>query len=140
MVLGVTADGIESGVIEEGRAAQPALTRRLLGWEIAVVLAVSLGGSALYAIINLIGSLTAVKPLHKQQALLVGSFAPGRPWLDLALQLTSVLVTLAPVALVFYLLARDGEGPAAMGLDLAHPAQDAARGALLAALIGGSGL
>jgi membrane protease YdiL (CAAX protease family) len=132
--------GYSPGVIPQSQAALPPLTRRLLGWEIIVVFAVSLGGSALFAIINLIGSLTAPKALHQQQALLVGSLAPGRPWLDLALQLANVLVALAPVALVFYLFARDGEGPAAMGLDAAHPAQDAARGALLAAAIGGSGL
>jgi membrane protease YdiL (CAAX protease family) len=127
-------------VIPGQETALPPLTRRLLGWEIIVVFAVSLGGSALFAIINLIGSLTAPKPLHQQQALLVGSLAPGRPLLDLALQLASILTTLAPVALVFYLLAREGEGPAALGLDTAHPGQDTARGALLAAVIGGTGL
>lgn len=121
-------------------AGLPSLTRRLLGWEIVVVFAVSLGGSALFAVIRLIGSLTARQPLHKQQALIVGSLAPGRPLLDLVLQLASILVTLAPVALVFYLMARSGEPPSAMGLDPARPGQDAARGAILAALIGGTGL
>ena len=71
--------------------------RRLLGWEIVVVFAVSLGASALLAIISLIGSLTARKALGHQQALLVGSLAPGRPLLDLSLQLANILVTLAPV-------------------------------------------
>jgi len=117
------------------------LTRRLIGWEIVVVFGVSLGASALFAIINLIGSLTAAKALGKQQALLVGSLAPGRPWLDLTLQLASILTTLVPVALVFYLLAREGETPSsAMGLDATEPGRDLARGAILAALIGGSGL
>ncbi len=127
-------------MISEPQAEVPPLTRRLLGWEIIVVFAVSLGSSAVYAIIDLIGSLTAAKSLSKQQALLVGSFAPGRPLLDLTLQLTSIVFTLAPVALVFYLMARDGEGPSAMGLDARHPAQDMLRGAALAALIGGTGL
>ena len=117
------------------------LTRRLIGWEIIIVFGVSLGASALFAIINLIGSLTAKQSLGKQQALLVGSLAPGRPWLDLALQLASILTTLVPVALVFYLLAREGETPSsAMGLDASQPGRDLARGAVLAALIGGSGL
>jgi membrane protease YdiL (CAAX protease family) len=117
------------------------LTRRLLGWEIVIVFALSLGASALFAIINLIGSLTAGKSLGKQQALLVGSLAPGRPWLDLVLQLANIATTLAPVALVFYLLAREGETPSsAMGLDAREPARDLARGAVLAAVIGGSGL
>jgi membrane protease YdiL (CAAX protease family) len=112
----------------------------MLGWEIIIVFAVSLGGSALFAVINLIGSLTAPKALASQSAVLVGSLAPGRPLLDLTLQLASILTTLAPVALVFYLLAREGEGPSALGLDLTRPASDIARGAVLAAVIGGSGL
>src|SRR5437879_11231288 len=112
----------------------------MLGWEIIVVFSVSLGASALFAIINLIGSLTAPKALRQQQALLVGSLAPGRPLLDLTLQLANILVALAPVALVFYLLAREGEGPGALGIDTTSPASDVFRGAVLAALIGGSGL
>lgn len=55
------------------------LTRRLIGWEIIIVFGVSLGASALFAIINLIGSLTANRALGKQQALLVGSLAPAGP-------------------------------------------------------------
>jgi membrane protease YdiL (CAAX protease family) len=118
----------------------PPVTRRLLGWEIVVVFAVSLGGSALFSVIGLIGSLTAHKALGHQQAILNGSMAPGRPLLDLSLQLASIAVSLAPVALVFYLMARSGEPPSAMGLDTSRPASDAARGAALAAVIGGLGL
>jgi membrane protease YdiL (CAAX protease family) len=121
-------------------ATLPPLTRRMLGWEIIVVFSVSLGANALFAIINLIGSLTAPKALRQQQALLVGSLAPGRPLLDLTLQLANILVALAPVALVFYLLAREGEGPGALGIDTTSPASDVLRGAVLAALIGVSGL
>ena len=112
----------------------------MLGWEIVVVFAVSLGANSLFALINLIGSLTAPKALRQQQALLVGSLAPGRPLLDLTLQLASIVTTLAPVALVFYLLAREGEGPSALGIDTKHPASDVFRGAVLAAVIGGTGL
>ena len=121
-------------------AGLPPLTRRLLGWEIVVVFAVSLGRSALLAAISLIGSVTAHKALGRQQALLVGSLAPGRPLLDLSLQLANILLSLAPVALVFYLLARSGESPSAIGLDTTRPASDLARGAVLAAVIGGLGL
>jgi len=121
-------------------ATLPPLTRRMLGWEIIVVFAVSLGASALFAVINLIGSLTAPKALRQQQALLVGSLAPGRPLLDLTLQLANIITTIAPVALVFYLLAREGEGPSALGIDTTRPGSDLARGAALAAIIGGSGL
>jgi membrane protease YdiL (CAAX protease family) len=117
------------------------LTRRLLVWEIVIVFALSLGGSALFAIIDLIASLTASKALGKQQALIVGSLAPDRPLLDLSLQLANLLIGLAPVALVCYLLVREGTTPsAAIGLDAREPGPDLAKGAILAALIGGSGL
>ena len=120
----------------------PPPSARLIRWEIAVVFAVSLGGSALFAVINLIGDLTAPKQsLGQQQALLVGSLAPpDRPLLNLFLQLASIAVTLAPVALVMYLLARAGEGPSDLGLDTRRPVADIARGAALAAVIGGTGL
>ena len=42
--------------------------------------------------------------------------------------------------LVFYLLARSGEGPADIGLDASQPGRDIARGVVLAAVIGGAGL
>src|SRR5262245_50424290 len=112
----------------------------LTRWEIFVVLAVSLGASALNALLSLVGSLLQSKPLAGQQALLVGSLAPFNRWLDLVLQLTSIAENLAPVALVLYLMARSGEPPSVIGLDASQPGKDAGRGAVLAALIGGCGL
>ena len=113
---------------------------RLQRWEIVCVLAVSLGASGVYALVQYIGSLTAPVALSKQQVVVHGTLAPGRPLLDLFLQLTNITLALAPVLLVFYLLARAGEGPSSIGVDLRQPGRDLARGAGLAALIGGSGL
>jgi membrane protease YdiL (CAAX protease family) len=121
---------------ENTRETQP----RMLRWEIVVVFAVSLGASAVYALVQYIGDLTARKSLGKQTATLNGSLAPGRPLLDLFLHLTNITLSLAPVLLVFYLLARAGEGPSAIGIDGRQPARDLLRGAALAAVIGGSGL
>jgi membrane protease YdiL (CAAX protease family) len=109
-------------------------------WEIVAVFAVSLGASGLYALVSLIGSLTAKQSLSKQTATLNGSLAPGRPLLDLIMQLLNITLSLAPVLLVFYLLARAGERPSSIGVDAKEPGRDLARGAVLAALIGGSGL
>jgi membrane protease YdiL (CAAX protease family) len=113
---------------------------RLLRLEIVCVFAVSLGASGLYAFVSFIGSLTARQSLGKQTATLNGSLAPGRPLLDLFLQLTNITLALSPVLLVFYLLARAGEGPRTIGLDATQPARDLGRGAAIAAVIGGSGL
>jgi membrane protease YdiL (CAAX protease family) len=111
----------------------------MIRWELFAVFAVSLGASALNAALNLIGSLLSRQPLSSQQALLVGPLAVNN-WLDLSLQLAGIAESLAPVVLVFYLLARTGERPADMGLDATEPGKDALRGAVLAAVIGGSGL
>src|SRR6266567_5222466 len=113
---------------------------RLQRWEIVAVFAVSLGASGLYALFSFIGSLTAKQSLSKQTATLNGSLAPGRPLLDLSMQLLNITLSLAPVLLVFYLLARAGERPSSIGLDARQPVRDLARGAVLAAVIGGSGL
>ncbi|HWG13251.1 MAG TPA: CPBP family intramembrane glutamic endopeptidase [Streptosporangiaceae bacterium] len=131
-------DGTADGPARAGRWVLP--TRRLLWWEIIAVFAVSLGGSGLYALVQLIGSLTAAKSLGKQSAVLNGSLAPGRPTLDLFLQLTNTLLGVAPVVLALYLIAREGESPSVIGLDGRHKGQDLLRGAVVAAVIGGFGL
>jgi membrane protease YdiL (CAAX protease family) len=113
---------------------------RLQRWEIVAVFAVSLGASGVYALVSYIGSLTAQQSLSKQTATLNGSLAPGRPLLDLFLQLTNITLSLAPVLLVLYLLARAGDRPASIGLDAREPGKDLARGAVIAAVIGGGGL
>jgi membrane protease YdiL (CAAX protease family) len=127
-------------VTQQQEVAAGPLTPRLIRWEIVAVFAVSLGASGLYALVSLIGSLTASQSLSKQQATLNGSLAPGRPTLDLFLQLTSIRITVAPVALVFYLLARNGESRRDLGVDATQPGRDLLKGATLAAVIGGCGL
>jgi membrane protease YdiL (CAAX protease family) len=108
--------------------------------EILLVLALSLGRSGIYSIISFLADLTSGVPLAGQSAVLNDTLAPGRPLLDLVRQVLRILFALAPVALVWYLLVRSGEGLRAIGLDLSQPGRDLARGAGLAALVGGIGL
>jgi membrane protease YdiL (CAAX protease family) len=120
----------------------PELSRRdrvLLRWEIFAVFAVSLGASGVSAFVSLIGSLTARHSLASQSVTLNGSQAPGRPLLDLSLQLVGLASGVAPVVLAFYLLARAND-TRSIGVDGSQPGRDLLRGAGLAALIGGSGL
>jgi membrane protease YdiL (CAAX protease family) len=133
---GAGAGGARAGT---GAAALGLPPPRLLRWEIIAVLAISLGASGLNALLDLIGSLLAPQTLKHQQALLVGPRAVNH-WLDLALQLAGIAEALTPVLLVLYLLARSGERPADLGLDDSQPGTDLARGAALAAIIGGAGL
>ena len=75
-------------------------SRRLLRWEIVTVFAVSLGASGIYALVQYIGSLTAKQTLSKQAVIVHGTLAPGRPLLDLFLQITDITLALAPVLLL----------------------------------------
>ncbi|HXZ63406.1 MAG TPA: CPBP family intramembrane glutamic endopeptidase [Streptosporangiaceae bacterium] len=113
--------------------------RRYLGWEIIAVFGVSLGASALNALLSLVGSLLARQSLASQQALLVGPLATNQTF-DLVLQLVSIAEALMPVVLVLYLMARSGEPPSVMGLDGSQPVRDLVRGVVVAAVIGGAGL
>ncbi len=123
-----------------GCAGRARSRRRLLAHEVCLVLGVSLGASALWAVARYIGDLTAARPVRQQVAELNSSAAPGRPWFDLALQLVGIVTAIVPAFLALHLLVRDGGGPAAIGLDRGRPARDARFGAGLAALVGGSGL
>jgi membrane protease YdiL (CAAX protease family) len=113
--------------------------RRYLGWELVAVFGVSLGASAVNALLSLVGSLLSRQSLSSQQALLVGSLSPNHTF-DLVLQLVGIAEALMPVVLVLYLMARSGESPSVIGLDAREPARDLVRGAVVAAVIGGAGL
>lgn len=108
--------------------------------ELAIVLWVSLGASAVRALLNLVNRLTLEIPLSQQSATIVGSITPDRPALDVAYQLAGIVIALGPVALVWYLLRRSGDGMAGIGLDRAAPGPDLRRGVILAAAVGGVGL
>jgi membrane protease YdiL (CAAX protease family) len=118
------------------------LTRtRVLRTEVLLVLGVSLGASAVYAVVSLLAKLTAAKPLSEQTATLNASQAPGRPWLDLTYQLLGIFFALVPVLLAVHLLNRDHpSGLSLLGLDRWRIAIDLRDGALLAAVIGIPGL
>jgi membrane protease YdiL (CAAX protease family) len=146
---GVVEDVVTDGVVVGDTGADDAVAddlplsgraRLLQWWEIAAVFAVSLGANGLYALLSFIGDLTKHESLSSQATVLNGSQAPGRPLLDLFFQLYSLGSGVAPVLLVFYLLARNGEGPSSIGMDRSQPLRDLLRGAGLAAVIGGCGL
>jgi len=110
--------------------------------EIWIVLGLSLGRSAVYAVVQLVDRLTAGPPLAQQTATLNTSQS-ARPWLDLTYQLLSIGFALVPVALALYLLAAPDGLRATLrriGLDAARPGRDLLAGLGLAAAIGLPGL
>ncbi|QAY63897.1 CPBP family intramembrane metalloprotease [Xylanimonas allomyrinae] len=93
--------------------------RRRIVWEIWILLGLSLGRAAVYAVVNIVARLTEGTPLADQTATLNPSQSP-RPYLDLTYQLLTIGFALVPVALAVYLLAvRPGARPVtrAVGLD-----------------------
>ena len=123
-----------------GTVKRPPVTHRETRFEIAVVLLLSLGQSAVYAVVSLTAKLTAGKPLSEQTATLNPSQSP-RPYLDLTYQLLGIVFALVPVVLALYLLYRDRLDPVrTLGLDLRRPGPDLGWGTALAAAIGIPGL
>jgi membrane protease YdiL (CAAX protease family) len=104
--------------------------------EVVLVLLLSLGASAVYAVVSLVAKLTAGRPLSQQTATLNPSQSP-RPYLDLTYQLLGIFFALIPVLLALYLL---GRARSSLGIDFRRPAADAGWGAALAAAIGLPGL
>jgi membrane protease YdiL (CAAX protease family) len=121
-------------------ARRTSLTRSLLWIEVVLVMSVSLGRSGVYALVNLIATWTAPGGLSEQHAVLNGSRAPGREWLDLSLQLLAILFSLVPAFLAGYLLVRDGADLRLLWFDRRRLGPDTIRGLVLAAVVGGTGL
>ena len=108
--------------------------------EVGVVLALSLGASAVYSIISLLAKLTADTGLSNQTATLNPQLSE-RQWLDFSYQFLGIALGLAPVALVLYLLWEKKKSPFDLiGLNLNEPGRDILRGTWIAALIGIPGL
>lgn len=116
--------------------------RTWLRVEVIVVLALSLGRSAVYSLIELVQALAA-GPLSGQSTSLNSSLQEN-PWLDLLQQLLSIVFTLTPVALVVLLLALSAgtfaQALRDLGVDLGRPGKDLAWGLALTAGIGLPGL
>jgi membrane protease YdiL (CAAX protease family) len=116
--------------------------RRRAGWEIVIVLGLSLGASAVYAVIDLVGKLTEPGKLSDQTATLNDSVTP-RPLLDLTYQLAGIAFAMVPVALVIYLMSEGGRSAVRrLGLVTTRPEwpRDLTWGVGLAAVIGLPGL
>ncbi|QCR20663.1 CPBP family intramembrane glutamic endopeptidase [Agrococcus sp. SGAir0287] len=121
--------------------AEPLVGSRRSRWvEIACVLLVSLGASAIWSIIQIADLATRPEPIG-DQVVALNPTRSDRPWLDLAYQLTGHLLDLVPVVLVCWLLWRARRPHLArLGITFDRPARDAGWGAVLLLVIGIPGL
>lgn len=108
--------------------------------EIAIVLGLSLGSSAVYSIVSLIRKLSQTEALNAQKAVINQPLA-DQPLFDLIYQLLGIFFGLVPVVLVFWLLAKPGLSAfSQLGFNFTEPGKDLLRGFGLAAIIGIPGL
>ena len=117
-----------------------ALSRGKLWAEISIVLALSLGASAIYSIVSITNRLTRVEPLSQQTATLNSSLS-SRPTFDLIYQLLGITFDLAPVVLAAFLLwSATKPRLARLGIDFTRPGRDSLSGVTLALAIGIPGI
>jgi membrane protease YdiL (CAAX protease family) len=116
------------------------LSRGRVTAEIVVVLALSLGASALYSLVRITDLATRDIPLSQQGASLNTSRSE-RPTFDLIYQVLDVVIDLAPVALVMFLLWRTARPHLGrLGIDFTRPVRDGLSGLGLALVIGIPGI
>lgn len=110
-------------------------SRRFYAWEVGIVLALSLGRSAVYAVLQLAEALS-IAPLADQTATVQRSQSRSELF-DVTFQVLDALFALAPVALVIYLVFLHGGNPfRRWGLDFRRAGTDWGLGSGLFVLIG----
>ncbi len=103
--------------------------------EVWIVLGLSLGQSAVYAVVQLLDKLTRA-PLAQGTSTL-NTAQSTREYFDLIYQLLGIVFALVPVALVLYLLWQPGQAAfQRLGFTLRRPGRDFLLGLGLAAVIG----
>lgn len=137
----MSADSSEN----QWRDASPAaswgqIARSRRWWEIGLVLAVTVGQSAVYSVLSLVRRLLTPTPLGQQQTQLNPTQDTAALW-DVIYQTLAVFFDLALVGLVVYLLWEPGASALRrIGLDFRRFGGDVGRGILLIVVIGVPGL
>jgi len=114
--------------------------RTRLWWEIGIVLALSVGRSAVYSVLSLVQALTREQTLGEQSTSLNPGANAQQFW-DVLNQFVAQFFAFAPIALAIYLLWEPGVSAfRRIGLDFRIFGRDIGAGALLVAVIGIPGL
>lgn len=123
----------------QGGSVTSDISRARAGWEVGIVLALSIGQSAVYSVLSFVRSLMTA-PLASQATALNPSRAEQAIW-DAVYRVFDVLFDLALVALVVYLLWEPARSTfQRIGLTFSRIGRDAGTAVLLLASIGIPGL
>jgi hypothetical protein len=134
----VTLDAMTS--LPASAETLPGSVRRTLTAETVLVVGIAVGLSAARSVLDFAYQASAPGGLRAASATIVASKAPGRPWIDLGLQLVSLVGLTLPALLAAHLAQRSDGGVAAIGLRRDRWGLSLAAGLALAATIGGIGL
>jgi membrane protease YdiL (CAAX protease family) len=122
------------------RGIRPHFSRTRTRWEIGIVLAITVGQSAIYSLLALTRALLRPAPIGDQQTQVNPSRDAAAFW-DVTYQVLSVFFDLALVALVIFLLWEPGSNALRrIGLDFRRFGSDIGRALLIGAAIGIPGL
>ena len=114
------------------------LSKKQLKFEVVIVLALSLGASAIYSVLSLVSSLLSPKGLAGSNQTL-NSAVSSNPWLDTAYQVAGFAFNVAPAALAIYLLiVSNSQSLISLGLNFKRA--DPIKALALAASIGMPGI
>jgi membrane protease YdiL (CAAX protease family) len=128
-----------SGASDVRFATDPAARTRFW-WEVGIVLAITVGQSALYSVLSLVRASLRTTPIGQQQTQLNPNRDAEILW-NVLYQFLGVVFGLALVAMVVYLMWEPGHNALRrIGLDFTRFGGDLGRGILLAAVIGIPGL
>jgi membrane protease YdiL (CAAX protease family) len=122
------------------RFATDRAARTRIWWEVGIVLAITVGQSALYSVLSLVRASLRTTPIGQQQTQLNPNRDAEILW-NVLYQFLGVVFGLALVAMVVYLMWEPGHNALRrIGLDFTRFGGDLGRGILLAAVIGIPGL
>jgi hypothetical protein len=124
-----------AGVITRAR-----IDRRTLAMETSLVVGMAVGLAAARSVLSFASAVSASGGLSAHAATLVGTLAPGQPWVDLGRQIVFLVALLLPALLAAHLTQRSDGGLVALGLRWRRGPRDVALGLGIAAGIGGLGL
>jgi membrane protease YdiL (CAAX protease family) len=127
-------------VVETDGAVSIGAQRRMLAWETALVVGIALGVAAARSVLVFAAAATAPGGLSVRSAVLVGSLAPGQPWIDLGLQLVFLCGLLLPALLAVHLTQRSEGSLLAIGLQPSRTRRDVGLGLGIASVVGVFGL
>lgn len=137
---GASDDRTDPAVLPSASAFLLRPSRTRLWWEIAIVLALSVGRSAVYSVLSLVQALTREQALGDQSTSLNPGANAQQFW-DVLYQFVAQFFALAPIALAIYLLWEPGVSAfRRIGLDFRAFSRNIGGGVLLVAVIGIPGL